>query len=133
MTTKDNSFAVQTARANAAIAGIQKNYSATATLLLAGTSYTPSGLISLLETYVSAISALQALHAQLHDAVKQGATQKQQIHAILLALEGLVVSSFGESSSKLGDFGFTPKKVPVLTAATKAQAKARGPSFSSSR
>jgi hypothetical protein len=125
MSGKSNTFTVQQARATSAIAGIQKYYSATATLLLAGTSYTPAGLISLLQAYVSAITALQALHAQLHDAVSEGKAQRQQIHVILLALEGLVASSFGSSSSKLGDFGFTPKKQGVPSVQTKAQAQVK--------
>ena len=120
-----SSFTEQQARATAAIAGIQKYYSATATLLLAGTSYTPAGLVSLLQAYVSAITALLALHAQLHDAVSEGKAQRDQINTILVALEGLVVSSFGSSSSKLNDFGITPKKVADTPAATKAEGQAK--------
>ena len=120
-----SSFTVQQARATAAIAGIQKYYSATATLLLAGTSYTPAGLVSLLQAYVSAITALLALHAQLHDAVSEGKAQRDQINTILVALEGLVVSSFGSSSSKLNDFGFTPRKQADVTVATKAKAQSK--------
>src|SRR5271155_2310267 len=125
MSSKHNSFTVQQALATAAIAGIQKYYSTTATMVMAGVSYTPAGLISLLQAYVNAITALQALHAQLSDAVLGVKAQKEQIHAILLDLQGFVTNAFGRSSSKLGDFGFTPRKQGVVKVATKVQAQVK--------
>jgi hypothetical protein len=125
MSSRSNSFTVQQARATAAIAGIQKYYSTTATMVMAGVSYTPAGLISLLQAYVNAITALQALHAQLSDAVLGVQAQKGQINTILLDLESFVTNAFGRSSSKLGDFGFTPRKRGVPSVQTKAQAQVK--------
>jgi hypothetical protein len=126
MATKHSSFTLQQARATAAIAGIQKYYSTTATLLMAGVSYTPTQLINLLQAYVSAITALQALHAQLHDAAVGAEAQKKQVHSILLVLQAFVTNQFGSSSSKLADFGFSPRKVGVESAATRAASAAKG-------
>jgi voltage-gated potassium channel Kch len=126
MAAKTDSFLGQQARATAAIAGITKYYSATATLLMAGVSYTPAQLIAILQAYVAAITALVALHAELHDAVLAGKLQRKQVQAILLALEAFVVNQFGSNSSALNDFGFAPKKRAVETAATKAAAQAKG-------
>ena len=125
MAGQSNSFTVQQARATAAIAGIQKYYSSTATLVMAGVSYTPAGLVSLLQAYVNAITALQALHAQLHDAASGVQTQRGQIDAILLDLKAFVTNAFGSSSSKLGDFGFKPRKQGVVPVATKAAAQVK--------
>jgi hypothetical protein len=123
MTRKSNSITVQKARATAAIAGIQKYYSATAAMVMAGVSYTPTELITLLQAYVSALTALEAMRAQLHDAVLAGSAGRKQINTILLALQGFVTNAFGSSSSKLGDFGFTPRKQGQVKVATKAEAQ----------
>ena len=53
------SFATEQSRATAAIAGIQKYFSAMSALLLAGVSYTPTQLVNILQAYVSAITALK--------------------------------------------------------------------------
>jgi hypothetical protein len=125
MAKKNSSFTDEQARATAAIAGIQKYYSTTATLIMAGTSYTPAQLIALLQAYVGAITALVALHAELHDAVVAGKTQKKQVNGVLSDLEAFVVNQFGSSASQLNDFGFTPRKKAVESAATKAAAQAK--------
>lgn len=125
MSTTHDSFLEQKSLATAAIAGITKYYSATTTLILGGVSYTPTQLVNLLQAYINAISALMALHAQLHDAVSDTKAQKKHIRAILFALQALVMNEFGSSSSKMGDFGFTPKKQAVESAATKAEAQVK--------
>ncbi len=40
-------------------------------------------------------------------------------------LEVFVVNMFGSKAEQVTEFGFTPRKVPVLTAAAKAASKAK--------
>ena len=82
-------------------------------------------LQSLLQAYIAAVTALALLHAQLRTAVKSTKSQGAQIDAVLSALESFVVNMYGESSVQVTEFGFTPRKVTVLTAAQKAASKAK--------
>jgi hypothetical protein len=124
MTTYLSSTA-EKARVTAAIEGISKNFSSLATLNVAGVSYTPTSLIALLQAYADAITALQALHAQLTAAVLGNRGQQKQIQQVLLGLESFAKNFFGSTSEKLGDFGFMPKKEVVVTVPTKAAALAK--------
>jgi hypothetical protein len=122
-----DSLTDQAARVTSAVAGVQKYFSTTASLVLAGTTYTPAQLIALLQAFATAIAGLTALHAQLSSGVLAVRGQQKQVNKILLALEAYVDNLFGSDPTKLADFGFVPKKVGVVTAATrvKAQAKAK--------
>jgi type I site-specific restriction endonuclease len=113
------------ARVLRAISGIQKYFASTPSLVLSAVTYTPAQLQTLLQTYATALQALQALHAQLTAAVKSDRASAVQIDALLRALESLVSNLFGETSEKLADFGFSPRKVSPMKVATKAQALAK--------
>jgi hypothetical protein len=120
-----NSLTVLQTRATRAIAGVSKNLSATASINLAGVSFTPTSLNALLQAYANLVTALLAAHAQLHGTVLSERTQRKQVLAVLLALEGFVSNLFGPSSTTLGDFGFTPKKAVKVPVATKAEAQVK--------
>jgi hypothetical protein len=120
-----NSFTVQSARATSAIAGIQKYFSTTASLVLAGTTYTPAQVIALLQAFADALKALMALHALLKTNVGQVRAQRTQVDKILQALATYVDNLFGSDPGKLADFGLSPRKVGVKTAATKASSAAK--------
>ena len=109
-------------RASRAIAGIQKNLSTVASIGLAGVTFTPTSLVALLTAYANLVTALIAVHAQLHDTVFQERTQRKEVQSVLLALQSFVANMFGPRSTTLADFGFTPRKVGVESAATRHQA-----------
>jgi hypothetical protein len=108
-----------------AVAGIQKYFSTTASLVLAGTTYTPAQIIALLQAFATALQALIALHAELSSGVLSVRGQQKQINKILLALQTYVDNLFGGDPSKLADFGFKPKKVGVVSTSTRAEAVAK--------
>ena len=118
----------QTARVSRltrAVSGIQKYFASTASLVLAAATYTPAQLESLLQAYATAVTALQLLLAQLRTAVSGEKAQAAQIDALLAALEAYVVNMFGARSEQVTEFGFTPRKVAVLSASEKAASKAK--------
>ena len=119
------SFTVLSARMTSAVAGIQKYFSTTTSLVLAGTTYTPAQLSALLTAFANAVTALAALHAQLKGNVVTVRAQRKQILSVLQALESYVDNLFGSDPGKLADFGFKPRKVGVESAATKASSAAK--------
>jgi hypothetical protein len=120
------SFTHILARVTSAIAGVQKDLSSVAQISLAGVVYSPTTLIALLQAYVNLVTALIAAHNQVHALVLSERTQRKQIIRVLQALAAFVTNSYGSDPNKLGDFGFSPKKVGVETAATKASSAAKG-------
>jgi len=113
------------ARVTSAIAGVQKNLSTVAQISLAGVVYSPATLLALLQAYANLVSALIAAHNQVHGFVLSERAQRKQVHVILEALAAFVTNLFGSDPNKLGDFGFTPRKVRVESTATRAAATAK--------
>jgi hypothetical protein len=122
----NNGLQNQAARVTSAIAGIQKYFPAAASLVLAGTAYTPAQIIALFQAFADAIKALVVLHAQLSSGVLAVRSQRKQIQKVLLALESYVDNLFGSDPGKLGDFGFTPKQSGVVSTRTRALAIVKG-------
>jgi hypothetical protein len=120
-----NNYTNENARLTSAIAGIRKYFPGTAPIVLAGTTYSPAELVSLLQACAGAITAILALHAQLKGNVATLRSQRKQTLKVLHALEGFVDNFFGGDPSKLADFGFKPKKVRVETAAKRAEGAAK--------
>jgi len=120
-----DNFTVLSARVTNAAAGIQKYFSTTASLVLAGTTYTPAQLSALLTAFANAVTALAALHAQLKGNAATVRGHRSQILQVLRALQGYVENLYGSDPVKLADFGFKPKKVGVESAATKASSAAK--------
>jgi poly-gamma-glutamate capsule biosynthesis protein CapA/YwtB (metallophosphatase superfamily) len=108
-----------------AISGIQKYLATMSSMVIAGATYTPVQLEALLQAYATTVTALSLQHAQLHTSVVNAKAQATQVDELLTALETFVVSMFGRNAEQITEFGFTPHKVTVLTAAEKAAAKAK--------
>jgi hypothetical protein len=119
------SQAARVARVTNAVSGIQKYLATTPSIVMAAVTYTPAELVSLLTGYGTTVSALQLLHAQLHTAVAGEQAQATETDELLSELEVFVVNMFGAKAEQVTEFGFTPHKVPVLTAAEKAASKAK--------
>jgi hypothetical protein len=120
-----SSQSTRVSRVMQAISGIQKYLATTSSMVLAGVTYTPAQIENLLQAYATTVTTLSLLHAQLHTAVVGEKAQAAQVEELLTALETFVVSMFGPKAEQITEFGFTPRKVTVLTAAAKAAAKAK--------
>jgi hypothetical protein len=125
MSNPKSSQTTRVARINQAIAGIQKYLVSVPSLVLSAVPYTPAQLQALLQAYVTAITGLKLLHAQLHTAASGEKAQAAQIDELLTALEAYVVNMFGPKAEQVTEFGFQPRKVAVLSAAEKAASKAK--------
>jgi hypothetical protein len=102
--------------------GVTAHLSSETSIKLAGVTFTPSDLVKLLQSLVSALDAADAQKAKLHEAVTAVEDQSAKARPVLAALEKFVGSQFPSDSSVLADFGIAPPKVPVVKVATKASA-----------
>jgi hypothetical protein len=109
-----------------AIAGVQKDLSTMTQITLDGVAYSPAAILAILQAYAPLVTALMAAHNQLHAAVLAERAQRKQVLKILQLLAAFVTNLYGSDPNKLGDFGFSPKKVGVESAATKAASAAKG-------
>jgi hypothetical protein len=107
------------------IQGVQKDLSTMASLPLAGTTYTPASFVALVQSRIDAGNQVVTTKAAWLNAVKTYDTINKQATVAVHDLKQLVIGAFGATSSKLADFGFTARKVVVLTPAAKAAAAAK--------
>jgi hypothetical protein len=116
------------------ILGIAKNLQNTPSLALAGTTFTPATLTTLVQSRINAANAIVAAKATFHEEVVAFGVLSAQVTQVLRGLRQLVINTFGEDSTVLADFGFTATKVTPLTpeqkvakaAKAKATREARG-------
>ena len=95
------------------------------TLPLGGTSYSPTSLVAFIQSHIDAANAVVTAKANWDNAIKTYQGIDKQAQVVLHDLKALVVSAFGATSQQLSDFGFTPRKVTVLTPEQKAAAAAK--------
>lgn len=108
------------------IAGITKDLTKTKSLLLAGTSYTPTTLIALIQSRIAGVNTVAAARANWLDAVKTQDALDTQVHEVEMGLKQYVLNTFGKTSPLLADFGFSAPKVTKTTTATKQVAIQKG-------
>ena len=94
-------------------------------LPLGGTTYTPATLVALVQSRIDAANQVATDKAAWQNAVKTYDALNTKVTVVVHDLKQLVIGAFGATSSKLADFGFSPKKVTVLTPAQKAAAAAK--------
>jgi hypothetical protein len=107
------------------IQGVQKDLSTMASLPLAGTTYTPASFVALVQSRIDAGNQVVTTKAAWLNAVKTYDTINKQATVAVHDLKQLVIGAFGATSSKLADFGFTARKVVVLTPEQKTAAAAK--------
>jgi hypothetical protein len=113
-------------RCRNAIAGVQKDLSSVTSITLEGVDYTPTTLMALLQNAIKLADATVAARAAWLLAVKTEQANTAQILGVLAALKAYVTLKFGSGAvDTQADFGFSPKKAVVKTAATKAEAAAK--------
>jgi hypothetical protein len=124
-TSSKTSKVSRAARITAIVAGIQKHFLSQASLQLGNTSFSPAALIALLQADISLSNKATASRAQWTTDVDAAKTSHQTVDPLLRFINALVISQFGDteaSASILGDFGMSPRKVPVKSAEVKAEA-----------
>jgi hypothetical protein len=110
-------------RARNAIAGIKKDLSSVATITLEAVDYTPTTLMALLQSYIDLADAAVTARATWLIAVQKEQAARATIVAVLDQLKAYVILKFSSGAvDTQADFGFSPKKVVVKTAETKANA-----------
>src|SRR5271166_1648374 len=112
-------------RVRSLISGTQKHY-ATGTLTVGGVSYDAATLVPILQGLDNAITASDAAKAKWNDALKSMQDESTKVLPVIRKLQSYLVSSLGDASSTLADFGLVPRKVPApLTAQQLAAAAAK--------
>jgi hypothetical protein len=104
------------------MAGVEKHFAQTPTIVLDGVSTTPKALTATFQGAIDAISKAAAAEQAFHDAVDVQSTAVASAETDLAALHSLVKSQLGTTAAILGDFGFTETKRQVPTEAKKAAA-----------
>jgi hypothetical protein len=127
--------AKETALANKLIAGTNKHLSGVTSLTLESAVYTPSEIVTALQTLVDLFSAADTAKAAVKAKLAAVKVQGPALRKLMAALESYVRLTFGGSPDVLVDFGVTPKKTPtplstekktVANAKRKATRAARG-------
>jgi hypothetical protein len=108
-----------------AIAGVQKHFASTPTLVLDGTPTTPKDVIATLQGATDAIDRATVAEKAFHDEVAAQHTAIAKGDAVLKALKMLVKNQLGSAEGVLGDFGFQAPKRKAPDEATKAAAVAK--------
>lgn len=116
------------------ILGIAKNLQTAPSLALAGTTFTPATLTTLVQSRINAANAIVAAKATFHKEVVAFGVLSAQVTLVLRGLRQLVINTFGEDSTVLADFGFTattrkpltPEQKVAKAAKAKATREARG-------
>jgi hypothetical protein len=104
------------------IAGIQKDLSTTKSIPLGGTTYTPASLTTFIQSRIDAANEVVTAKAAWQSAAKAYIALNAQANVVVHDLKQFVIGLFGADSSKLPDFGFTPRKKAVLTPDQKVEA-----------
>jgi hypothetical protein len=107
------------------ITGIQKDLSTMSSLPLGGETFTPVTLMAFVQSRIDAANQVVVAKANWQNAAKIYATINTKATIVVHDLKQLVIGAFGATSSKLADFGFTPRKVVVLTPDQKVAAAAK--------
>jgi hypothetical protein len=109
------------------IAGVQK-HPPSGVMMIGGTNYTMAEIVSLIQSIINALSAVVAARQTYQDAVKASETIVEDNRAFVSDFKQSVKVQYGQAAAILGDFGLTPRKIPVkpldvkVTAAAKAGA-----------
>jgi len=121
-TTKKNDVAATlTTCAN----GLTANYPATKSWVLGTKTYARGDILNMLQAAITAAQNTKAAHDAWLAAVAAEQAQLAQLRPVLNGLHDALGAEWGRASPKMGEFGFTPEKPAVRTAAQKAASAAK--------
>ena len=125
MSASNQTKVTRQARISAVIAGIKKYFMNLPAIDLGNTSYTPAALVARLQTGLAAIKQTSNSRAAWQADVQTERNTLAGLGPVLRYIRAFVVAKFGDtqdSSQKLEDFGFTPRKTRPKKVAVKAGA-----------
>jgi hypothetical protein len=105
-----------------AIAGMQKHFATTPTLVLDGTPTAPKDVIATLKGAIDSIDTAATAEKAFHDAVTAQRAAIAKGNTLLKALKMLVHNQLGSTQGTLGDFGFDTRARQIPSQETKAAA-----------
>jgi predicted Fe-Mo cluster-binding NifX family protein len=108
-------------------AGVDKYFSKVKSLTIGGTTYTPKGLLAVLNAETDASKAVDSTRAQYMEEVATHRTAKAAAFVLRAELKTYILGTYGKKAVQmLGDFGMSvPKSTGKKTVETKAQAVAQ--------
>jgi hypothetical protein len=128
MTATDKNKATRQNRLRQVLSGFDKHYPSVASITLGGVVYTPATLTGLIQGDINASDASVQAKANLASVVQVERNSHAKVNPVLRFLKAYVIAQFGDTqdaSSTLADFGYTPRKSPKTTVATKSEALAK--------
>ncbi len=128
MTATDSNKATRQNRLRQVISGFDKHFPGVASVTLGGVVYTPATLTALIQGDINASDASVQAKANLASVVQVERNSHAKVDPVLRFLKANVIAQFGDTldaSSTLADFGYTPRKSPKTTVATKSEALAK--------
>ena len=105
--------------------GVNKDLTTMTSLPLGGTTYTPTSLAARIQSRIDQANAVMTAKAAWQHAITTYEATDTQVQVIIHDLKQLVIGAFGATSPKLADFGWSPRKITVLTPEEKAAAVAK--------
>jgi hypothetical protein len=124
-TTSNPSKAAALARVQAIIAGAQKHFP-NGSFTLGNTAYTTASLVGLFESLADAIAVTDAAHASTKEAVATLKGARAKVGPVLLAYRRWLLTTYGNATQMLDDFGVQPPKARTpLTSEKNAAAVAK--------
>jgi hypothetical protein len=107
------------------VQAIPQYLSHVATILLAGTSFTPTTLVQFFEQQIALLDDATSAKALLAQKVAAIKANKATQGAVLKGFNDFILGAFANQPATLASFAVTPRKVPVKTANIKALAAAK--------
>jgi hypothetical protein len=104
-------------------AGLRSHLSGAKAITIAGKAYKPADLVNLLQVEIDAANTANAARLAWIAATKTSKQVRRDTAPVKRMLRAFIVSTFGESSTLLADFGMVPRKTrKKLTVEEKAVA-----------
>ena len=110
------------AQFQAVIAGLLAYYQPTDPFLMSDGTYTRDQLIARFQAFVSAVEQTKSGYQTWRTDVAGEQALLTQVMPLRAGVRGIVQARFGKQGPQVLQFGFTPAKTPVRTAASKALA-----------
>jgi hypothetical protein len=102
------------------VSAIKKHLSGSVTL--EGVKYAPAKLAKMFQDGIDVADATDAASKAWHAAVATEQASTQGLSSVQTLLRNYVSATYGETSTVFSDFGFVPRAVRTVDAATKAEA-----------
>ena len=125
MSTSNQNKVTRQVRLEQIITGIEKHFSTTPAIDLAGTSYTATSLVALLQKGIDAAKQTSNTKAAWLAQVQSERNTFGEMGPVLRYIKTYVTTKFGDTQDAggtLADFGYTPRKSTATGVAVKAEA-----------